>query len=144
VFPIETPPLRDRTEDIAPLAEFFLKRLRDGKDVRLTEGAVRTLQTYPWPGNVRELANAMERVMILSPGDGSVTAETLSFLKVGAGASGATDAFSLPPTGINLEKLENDLVRQALALTGNNQSAAAGLLGLTRAKFRVLVKQADV
>jgi two-component system response regulator PilR (NtrC family) len=144
VFPIETPPLRDRTEDIAPLAEFFLKRLRDGKDVRLTEGAVRTLQTYPWPGNVRELANAMERVMILSPGDGSVTAETLSFLKVGAGASGATDAFSLPPTGINLEALENDLVRQALALTGNNQSAAANLLGLTRAKFRVLVKQADV
>jgi transcriptional regulator with PAS, ATPase and Fis domain len=86
----------------------------------------------------------MERVMILSPGDGSVTAETLSFLKVGAGASGATDAFSLPPTGINLEALENDLVRQALALTGNNQSAAANLLGLTRAKFRVLVKQADV
>jgi len=144
VFPIETPPLRNRTDDIAPLAEFFLKRLKDGKDVRLTEGAVRTLQTYPWPGNVRELANAMERVMILSPGDGSVTAETLSFLKVGAGNSGVMESFSLPPTGISLEQLENDLVRQALFLTGNNQSAAANLLGLTRAKFRVLVKQADV
>jgi len=142
VFPIETPPLRDRIDDIVPLAEFFLKRLKDGKEVRMTEGAVRTLQTYSWPGNVRELANAMERVMILSPGEGSVTAETLSFLRVGAGTAGAADSFTLPPGGICLESLENELVRQALALTGNNQSAAASLLGLTRAKFRVLAKQA--
>jgi DNA-binding NtrC family response regulator len=140
VFPIETPPLRDRIDDIVPLADFLLRRLKGGKEVRLTEGAVRTLQAYSWPGNVRELANAMERVMILSPGDGSVTAETLSFLRVGTGG-GVADPFTLPPGGICLEALENDLVRQALALSGNNQSMAAGLLGLTRAKFRVLAKQ---
>ncbi|RJP84118.1 MAG: sigma-54-dependent Fis family transcriptional regulator [Desulfobacteraceae bacterium] len=142
VFPVETPPLRDRIDDIVPLAEFFLKRLKGGKEVRMTDGAIRTLQTYSWPGNVRELANAMERVMILSPGDGSVTAETLSFLRGGAGTLCAADPFTLPPGGICLESLENDMVRQALALTGNNQSAAAALLGLTRAKFRVLAKQA--
>lgn len=143
VFPIQTPPLRDRVDDILPLAEFFLKRLSGGKAARLTDGAVRTLQTYPWPGNVRELANAMERVMILNPGEDSVTAETLSFLRAAGGGACAAEPFTLPPGGINLEAVENDLVRQALAMTGNNQSAAAGLLGLTRAKFRVLAKQAD-
>lgn len=142
VFPIETPALRHRVEDIAPLARFFLKRLRGGKEARLTDGAVRTLETYGWPGNVRELANAMERVMILNPHEDSVTAETLSFLRAGPGACGPT-AFTLPPGGIQWEEVEKDLVRQALAMTGNNQTAAATLLGLTRAKFRVLARQAD-
>ncbi|MDA8403826.1 MAG: sigma-54-dependent Fis family transcriptional regulator, partial [Desulfobacteraceae bacterium] len=86
----------------------------------------------------------MERVMILSPGDGSVTAEILSFLRVASGPAGAADAFTLPPGGLCLESLENDLVRQAMSSTGNNQSAAANLLGLTRAKFRVLVKQMEM
>jgi len=142
VFPIQSPPLRDRTDDIVPLAEYFLKQLKGGKEVQFTEGAVRTMQSYNWPGNVRELANAMERVMIIDTGEGSVTAEILSFLRTTTEASGGLDQLKLPASGISLEKLSLDLVKQALDLTGNNQSAAASLLGLTRAKFRVLAKQA--
>ena len=142
VFPIQTPALRERPDDIVPLAEFFLKQLADGRHVGLTEGAVRTLQSYSWPGNVRELANAMERVMIIGAGEGSITADTLSFLRIEPCSADMKDQFKLPPKGISLEALQYDFVRQALALTGNNQSAAANLLGLTRAKFRVLLKQA--
>ncbi len=142
VFPLEAPPLRDRVDDIVPLAEYFLKQLKDGKAVTLTDGAIRTLKEYSWPGNVRELANAMERVMILYPGDGSVTAETLSFLRSMPTATCTNDRFDLPPEGISLEAIQYDFVNQALELTGNNQTAAAKLLGLTRAKFRVLAKQA--
>ena len=143
VFPIESPALRDRPEDITPLAVHFLSRLGAGSNAGLTDGAVRTLQAYHWPGNVRELANAMERVMILNPGGGSVTADMLSFLRPAPASSCNTDGFRLPADGISLEALEKDLVCQALEMTGNNQTAAARLLGLTRAKFRVLARQAE-
>jgi DNA-binding NtrC family response regulator len=142
VFPIESPPLRERPEDIPALAEHFLKGSRDGRQMRLTDGAVRVLQAYPWPGNVRELENAMERVKILDRGDGIVTAETLSFLRQGGGSTADCDMVRLPPQGICLDSLQRDLVCQALEMTGNNQSAAAKLLGLTRAKFRVLARNA--
>jgi len=142
VFPIQTPALRERTDDIVPLAEYFFKQLTGGRHLNLTEGAIRTLQAYNWPGNVRELANAMERVMIIANGEGSVTADTLSFLRVNAAGAGSLEEVTLPPEGICLESLQHNLVNQAMEQTGNNQSAAASLLGLTRAKFRVLAKQA--
>jgi DNA-binding NtrC family response regulator len=134
--------LRRRPEDIPPLAGHFLRKTSDSREMRLTDGALRVLQAYPWPGNVRELANAMERVKILDPGDGVVTAEMLSFLRPGSCGQGEAGNFRLPPDGIYLETLQKDLVKQALEMTGENQSAAAKLLGLTRAKFRVLVKNA--
>jgi DNA-binding NtrC family response regulator len=142
VFPIDSPPLRDRPEDVPVLAEHFLRTLSGGREMQLTDGAVRVLQAYPWPGNVRELANAMERVKILDRGDGIVTADTLSFLRSGAGGQPSCETFRLPPQGVALEALEKDLVSQALEMTGHNQSAAAKLLGLTRAKFRVLARNA--
>jgi DNA-binding NtrC family response regulator len=143
VFPLESPPLRDRPDDIIPLAHHFLSRLGTGPANGFTDGAVRTLQAYHWPGNVRELANAMERVMILNPGRGSVTADMLSFLRPAPASSCHADGFRLPADGISLEALEKELVCQALEMTSNNQTAAARLLGLTRAKFRVLVRQVE-
>jgi DNA-binding NtrC family response regulator len=143
VFPIETPPLRDRADDIMPLAMHFLARLGAGQDAALTDGAVRALHSYQWPGNVRELANAMERVMILNPGGGAVTADTLSFLRTAPASACNTDGLRIPAEGISIEALEKDLVCQALEMTGNNQTAAARLLGLTRAKFRVLLRQVE-
>jgi DNA-binding NtrC family response regulator len=113
--------------------------------MRLTDGAVRILTEYAWPGNVRELANAMERAAILSRDRSTLTSETLSFLRLdGPGeACSPPGAFSLPPGGISLEALERDLVRQAMAASGDNQTAAADLLGLTRSKFRVLLKHVE-
>lgn len=70
VFPISTPPLRERVEDVVPLAMHFIRMLGEDVDLTLTEGAMRMLREYRWPGNVRELANAMERGVILAQGQG--------------------------------------------------------------------------
>ncbi|MDX9786220.1 MAG: sigma-54 dependent transcriptional regulator [Desulfobacterales bacterium] len=143
VFPLESPPLRERKEDIIPLCRHFLERLSGMKSVGLSDSAVRLLTDYPWPGNVRELANAMERALILSPDPGGLTAESLSFLKSGGQSENRNgNGFKLPPGGISLETVQKNLVRQALEISGNNQSNAAQLLGLTRAKFRILMKHA--
>jgi len=142
VFPLQPPPLRERRDDIAPLADYFIAKLTSGRGLPLTEGAQRLLFEYSWPGNVRELANAIERAVILAQDQDTITAATLSFLKNDvSGGSGAF--FQLPPDGINLEEVERDFVRQALNATAKNQTAAAKLLGLSRAKFRVLYKQVD-
>jgi len=140
VFPIQPPPLRERRQDVLLLAKHFLSCLGGTPDVQLTEGAVRLLMEYDWPGNVRELANVMERGMILAEGD-AISAHTLSFLRRDIGPDNGDTGFSIPSGGISLEKVEEDLVRQALETSGNNQTAAAKLLGLTRAKFRVLLRR---
>jgi DNA-binding NtrC family response regulator len=81
VFPVNLPPLRERTDDAILLARHFLARLEGGQAVtELSSGALRVLREYTWPGNVRELSNAMERAMILSRGTKKITSETLSFL----------------------------------------------------------------
>jgi len=142
VFPISPPPLRDRMEDILPLAKHFLKRLGAAK-FEIEKEALEILNAYDWPGNVRELANAMERSVILAREAKKITAQTLSFLKTGAVIPEKCTDFELPKTGISLDTVEMDFVKQALAQTAGNQSAAARLLGLSRAKFRVLLKQLE-
>ncbi len=142
VFPIKPPPLRERIEDVAPLCRHFLSQLDQTRSIRLTDGAIRVLMEYSWPGNVRELANAMERAVILCDGN-TITAQTISFLRTGTEAGSAKTEFELPREGASLEKIEEHLVEQALKLSGNNQTAAARLLGLTRAKFRVLLKRVN-
>lgn len=141
VFPLSLPPLRERTEDILPLAEHFVGKFCGGRKIVLTPGAVSVLKGYRWPGNVRELANVIERATILARDHGTITTETLSFLKQEMAVSPKNGKFFLPPEGISLEDLQRDLVRQALDACGNNQSAAAKLLGLSRAKFRVLLRK---
>jgi len=145
VFPIHIPALQERKEDIVPLAEHFVRKFtgkKDSNDILFTSGAKRLLEEYHWPGNVRELVNAMERAVILA-GDQTITVDELSFLRVRGPASGILDDFKLPPGGISLEALEKELIRQALQMTNNNQSSAAKLLGLTRAKFRTFLKQLE-
>lgn len=143
VFPIELPPLRIRKADIVPLSRFFIDRFSKGNSITLTEGAERLLMEYPWPGNVRELANALERAIILSSDQGGISAETLFFLRKDACKSSGDRPFLLPPNGISIEALQQDLVKQALEMTGYNQTLAARMLGLSRAKFRVLMKYAN-
>ncbi len=143
VVPIRLPPLRERVQDVLPLCRHFTGRMGHGRRVTFTDGAVRLLQSYAWPGNVRELANAMERVMILGPEAGAITVESLSFLNGQICVGFNSGDFRLPPTGISLETLQKQMVNQALEMAGSNQTRAAGLLGLTRAKFRVLLKHAQ-
>jgi len=144
VFPLRIPPLRERMEAIVPLAEHFMRKFRERPSERplLTQGAKRILMDHAWPGNVRELANAMERAVILA-GEELVTTEHLSFLRTNKVRIGTVEAWDLPSGGLALETLERDFIRQALEMTGNNQSAAARLLGLTRSKLRTRVKQLE-
>jgi len=142
VFPLQIPPLRERKEDIIPLAEFFVKRFGNLEEARgpfFSAGAQKILLSYHWPGNVRELANAVERALILAGGNLPLTSEHFEFLSPGR-PSQEGHLFELPSEGISLEELEKDLIRQALERTKGNQSAAARLLGLTRSKFRTRMK----
>ena len=144
VFPVNLPPLRERGNDSILLAEHFLERFCQamGKpNPAIDEDGKRILKKYAWPGNVRELENAIERAAILSK-DGTITPEALRFLAVApAGITVGEQPFSLPVEGINLEELERKIVRQAVRMADSNQTAAAKLLGLTRGKFRSLLKQ---
>lgn len=140
VFPVHMPPLRERMDDIIPIARHFLKS--HGSGFTLEKDAEKILTSYHWPGNVRELGNVVERSVILSFDSRSINSESLFFLN-NDGRKCLPSGFNLPLEGIDLEQLENNFVRQALEMTDNNQSAAAKLLGLTRAKFRVLMKQAE-
>jgi DNA-binding NtrC family response regulator len=140
VFPIMIPPLRQRKDDIVPIAEYLIKTFPFGKNHVLTDGACQKLKEYPWPGNVRELANVLERCLILTRDSGQVTADTLSFLQVAGGEQTHRIRIRLPANGIPLQKVQMSLVKQALAAAGNNQTTAAKLLGLSRSKFRVLLK----
>jgi len=76
VIPLRMPSLRERREDIARLAEFFLGRLVGGAERRLSKGAVEALTTHDWPGNVRELKNFMERISVMSDEE-EISAETV-------------------------------------------------------------------
>ncbi|MHC5109978.1 MAG: sigma-54-dependent transcriptional regulator [Planctomycetota bacterium] len=136
VVTIDLPAVRDRGDDVVQLAEHFVTRFAN--DFRkpitgITDDALKKLGAYAWPGNVREIRNVIERAVLLSRGD-RLTSEDLL---LGRGQRHADDGqFALPPEGVDLHELEDELVRQALVRAGNNQTKAAKLLGLSRDAFR--------
>ena len=140
VVPIHIPPLRERREDIVPLALFFVEQLsRDLKrdPATLTESALRLLEGYSWPGNARELRNVLERVLILG-GPGDIRAEDIP-VEIHEPFPASPDyayACDLPPEGLRLEDVERHLMRQALVRTSGNVTRAADLLGLSRDTLR--------
>src|SRR5208283_3074627 len=83
---IYVPPLRERREDILPLANQLLARFTQSR-ARLSAAVAACLQTYSWPGNVRELANAMERAALLCRGDLVVPEHLPARIRPGAAAS---------------------------------------------------------
>ncbi len=140
VIPIHFPPLRERKEDILPLAEHFIAGFsRDlGKRVKgMDPDAREAMEAYAWPGNVRELKNVIERAMILA-GD-RITGKDLALkppapdLREGEGAAGITS--------FNLEEMEEHLIRRALERSGGNQTRASELLGITRDTLRYRMKR---
>jgi transcriptional regulator with GAF, ATPase, and Fis domain len=141
VFPIHMPPLRERKKDIVPLAIFYVEKVSGykGKDI-MTPAAAKLLQSYSWPGNVRELFNVMERAMIMKGGEMPLTSDDFPhLLNQVRPVEQEGDIFKLPPTGIDYEELQRSIVRQSLELTMGNQSAAARLLNVSRARFRTLL-----
>ncbi len=141
VFPIHVPPLRERPEDILPLAQHFLERFARKFHrplAAIAPDAQERLVGYPWPGNVREVRNLMERMAITCRGR-ELRASDLPAEIRGAAEPGP-GRWVLPAEGCDLEALERDLARclisQALERTGGNVSQAARLLGLPRGTLR--------
>jgi DNA-binding NtrC family response regulator len=135
VLPVRVPPLRERLADIPQLAAFFVAAYNEafGKRVRgLTRGALDRLDAHQWPGNIRELKNVIERAMLLSERD-EIGESDLPPLQARAASPHQVE---LPASGLDLPKLESDLLHQALQRSGGNRSRAARLLGLSRHQIR--------
>jgi DNA-binding NtrC family response regulator len=136
VVPIELPPLRDRLEDIPVLAQHFLEKYSGEFDkmVRaLRPEALQALLRYRWPGNVRQLESVLERAVLLCDD------ETVGLRHLGpllAPGRPETDAlFELPEEGIDLEKLEKELIQKALARANGVATRAARLLHMNYKAF---------
>lgn len=137
-IPIILPPLRERREDIVPIAAHFLEefaRKMGRVTTPLTPAAEEKLTAYAWPGNVRELRNVMERAVLLGTGDAIEPADLILGPAKG-GPAAPNQAFQLPPEGCNLADVERALLTQALHRTQGNQTHAAQLLGVTRDQVR--------
>jgi two-component system, NtrC family, response regulator AtoC len=137
VVPMIIPPLRERTEDIVPLAldlmQWFNRELK--KNFRgFTPEAAELLLSYHWPGNIRELKNVIERTMILAPeGDidaGYLPEELRERVEIPELQLSSEDADSPNQDLISLRELEEHHIQRVLAATGNNKTQAAKILGI--------------
>jgi len=140
VFQIQIPALRERPEDILPLAETFLEEL--GRSMGrpaagISRDAREWMMAYAWPGNVRELRNAIERAILLCDG-GLITREHLPNVPVVAVVQANGDGRNVvpfPSQGLKLEVMERKMVEKALGQAKGNKARAARLLGLTRSQL---------
>jgi two-component system, NtrC family, nitrogen regulation response regulator NtrX len=137
VVPMRVPPLRERPEDIRPLAEYFLEefcRRNNFKPRRIDDEVFAALRDYRWPGNVRELRNVVERMAILTTTD-TITPESIPLeIRLPRGTSA--------PSGLEETRAqaERDLIRQALSEAGGTVSAAARSLGVERTRLHKRIR----
>ncbi|HSW48698.1 MAG TPA: helix-turn-helix domain-containing protein [Bryobacteraceae bacterium] len=135
VIPFHVPPLRERVEDVALLADHFLKEFTTAygrKPKELTPEAYQVLRDYHWPGNVRELRNLMERLVIMNP-QIRVDARHIPLPRARPPAERPVEGFG------SLEEVrsavERDYILKKLDETGGNVTRAAELLGLERSNL---------
>ena len=135
VVPLSLPPLRERLADIVELAEYFLAQFATPPR-RLSAEAAARLLAHDWPGNVRELRNAMERVSALGQGP-VVAAAEFDFLHRRKEAAADTPGPGVPGTDLPgaVARLEQEMIRRALAESGGNRSEAARRLGIHRQRL---------
>ncbi len=139
VVPLYIPPLRDRKEDIMPLAVGMVERYnRELKKnfTGFTPAAAELMVKYPWPGNIRELKNVIERTMILAP-EGEIDAgylpEEIRDYAVEQLPDGPPSALDVSPTGdqfVTLRELEERYIHEVLSAVANNKTHAARILGI--------------
>jgi two-component system, NtrC family, response regulator AtoC len=145
VIQVLLPPLRDRKEDILPLAETFIRHYNTKfkrKIEGLSHGAAALLLGYEWPGNVRELRNVIERAMVLEESDWIQT----SSLQISPALGGLPETETPPQVvdgkfDVSLEEAEKSLLVKALEKAEGNQTRAAVLLGITRDTLRYKIKK---
>jgi DNA-binding NtrC family response regulator len=144
VCPVFIPPLRERKCDIIPLTQQFISHYNSKfrKDIKNLAAEVEKLfMEYDWPGNVRELKNAVERAMIFEE-ESQITTKNLPIPLTKSPAESShriTDKLAL--SGLSLEEMEKELLKEALNKAGGNQSQAAKLLKITRDTLRYKIKK---
>jgi DNA-binding NtrC family response regulator len=156
VVPIELPPLRERREDILPLAQHFIRKYNDenGRKVseQLAPDVLALMEAYTWPGNVRELENVVERAVVIAPGP-EITRPCLPTEicdpQHALGASTSPNAAVIDVArGIDfydeVRRFEIDLIRRALEQTGGHQSRAARLLGMNATTLNSKIKTYNI
>jgi transcriptional regulator with PAS, ATPase and Fis domain len=129
---LRVPPLRDRVDDIAPLAQHFLRRTNP--DLELSLEAIELLQSYSWPGNIRELHNVVLQAATIAQGP-EIRACDLPADITAARAAITPDVEQTPPS---LDEVEKQTILRALARVGGHQGAAAEQLGISR---RTLIRK---
>ncbi|MBN1510539.1 MAG: sigma-54-dependent Fis family transcriptional regulator [Phycisphaerae bacterium] len=138
IIPVRLPPLRDRGDDIRLLTHHFVAMFATEfrKTITgITRDAEAKLASYSWPGNIRELRNAIERAVLLTKRD-VLEADDFVLGRVREQSGEAIQGLQLPTGGVDLDKVEEQLVRQALHRTAGNQTQAARLLTLSRDQLR--------
>ncbi len=154
VVPVELPPLRERREDILPLAQHFIRKYaaENGRNIseNIAPQVLSLLESYSYPGNVRELENAIERAIVITPDD-TITADCLTpeirdpeaARKIVAETEGLSSDIDIS-RGVSfydeVKRFEIDLIRRALEQTGGHQSRAARLLGLNATTLNSKIK----
>jgi two-component system response regulator PilR (NtrC family) len=141
VIELRMPALRERPEDIPPLVRALIQRIA-GREVIVTDAALRALAAYSFPGNVRELENTLERAMALSSG-GAIDAGDLQLAPV-AGDDGDPLTRAGETLDDTLNRVERAAILDALAKTGGNRTAAARLLGVTFRSLRYRIERLGI
>jgi DNA-binding NtrC family response regulator len=149
VVAVRLPPLRDRREDVRPLAAHFLSRFarEAGRQApRLDDRAAALLEDYAWPGNIRELANVLERAVVLGAGD-LITVDDLPE-ELHERAPDGSDANTSVPVGAGyhdaVAAAKRAILRDALRAEGGHQTRAAKRLGLTQPYLARLMKNLQI
>jgi DNA-binding NtrC family response regulator len=154
------PPLRERVEDIAPLALAFAERaaLTHDKEIAgISRRALNLIEGHDWPGNVRELRSEIERAVLLCPGGGTLSSQFFESLRrpEDGGGAAASDPPDLPPrtTGVlpvrasvttlahRVADVETQAIREALTASRGNRAEAARALGITRNGLALKIKR---
>jgi two-component system response regulator AtoC len=150
VFPVSIPPLRERPEDVPALAEYFLQEFNAALKKSITgftSEATDLLRGYSWPGNVRELKNLVERAVVLSKSP-LIGTDMLPPEISGAGTTAGLPAPSAPlgdgGTARTLEEVEREHIKAVLGAEGNNRSATARALGISRSTLIEKLKKYEI
>ncbi len=144
VFSVTIPPLRERTKDIIPLADFFLRQFSlrlNRKPGPFTQETQQRLMAYPWPGNVRELQNEVERLVLLSEPEKEIGPELLSEYISQRGSSIAKSNGNLKTA---VQMVEEEMIREAMRRYQHNKSHVARALGISRQSLIEKLKRISV
>jgi two-component system response regulator PilR (NtrC family) len=149
VIPIELPALRERGSDIADLADHFIKKFcqQTGRELSISDAALRLLEGYSWPGNVRELEHTIERAVALEKTD-TIQPERLPAQITNYNDARVASELDIPTDGLNLtahlDQLEKTYVLEALRRSEGSQTNAAGLLKMSVRSLRHLLDKHSI